>query len=216
MQEIVSFALVTLLLVISPGPNSVLILRSAMVNGRSAAFANIGGLLLATCMHAAFSIAGLSAIILASSTAYGLIKIAGAVYLIYLGVKALRASFMPRDKAPAKATPAAPRQQKSVVAALGEGLLTQLLNPKVSMFYLAAFPQFIDLLNPHYGYAAMLTGIHTFWIAAWFSLMTLGLDKMAGALGSDLVTRWMNRASGIALLGFGAVLAGDPLLRGKS
>ena len=215
MQEIISFALVTLLLVISPGPNSVLILRSAMVNGRKAAFANIGGLLTATFMHAALSIAGLSAIILASSTAYAVIKIAGAAYLIYLGLKAIRASFKPKKAKPEMETQKPVQKPRSFFAAFGEGLLTQLLNPKVSMFYLAAFPQFIDLLNPNYGYALLLTCIHTFWIGAWFSLMTLGLGKMAGALGSDLVTRWMNRASGIALLGFGSVLVGDQVVRGK-
>ncbi|WP_413698907.1 LysE family translocator [Psychromonas sp. KJ10-10] len=139
MNEILTFSFVAFILVISPGPNGVLIIKTISANGTKPAIYNILGLFIATFFHGAFSILGLSALVLQSAQLFIVIKIIGALYLLYIGLKAIINTF---NKQVASKT-------KSVINVnttknkdfnkshyFIEGFLTQLLNPKVSMFYL--------------------------------------------------------------------------------
>lgn len=210
MQEILTFTLVALLLVISPGPNGVLIIKTASVQGRAASFANVLGLFAATFFHGAFSILGLSAILLQSSELFFVVKLLGALYLFYIGAKAIYQSFLAAK--PAQTVNNSQINKKASYSLTGcftEGLLTQLLNPKVSMFYLAAFPQFIQFESASYLSAFALVTIHALIIAGWFIGLTLMVDKLKARSKQSAAGRWVQRISGSIMIYFSVLLFGQ-------
>jgi len=210
MQEILTFSIVALLLVISPGPNGVLIIKTASVQGRAASFANVLGLFTATFFHGAFSILGLSAILLQSSELFFIIKLLGALYLFYIGAKAIYQSFVVPvlDKSDNQNT-VSNKVSKSLLGNFSEGFLTQLLNPKVSMFYLAAFPQFVQFDSSSYLGAFALVAIHAVIIACWFTGVTLMIDKLKARSKHSTAGRWVQRVSGSVMIYFSGLLMGQ-------
>ena len=161
-----SFALVTSLLVMSPGPNGALPLKTVPVSGRAAGFANIAGFVAAFHLHGALSILGISAILMHSAEAFLAVKLVGAAYLCWIGVKALRDAFR---SIPSALPAAGGRRRRALPAAFGEGLLTNALNPKVSMFYLAAFPQFVTPGDGAARTALLLVTVHSLVAVVWFA-----------------------------------------------
>ncbi|WP_415903337.1 LysE family translocator [Neptuniibacter sp. QD29_5] len=210
MQEILTFSIVALLLVISPGPNGVLIIKTASVQGCTASFANILGLFTATFFHGAFSILGLSAILLQSAELFFLIKLLGALYLFYIGAKAIYQSFLAPALDKTNAQHAMKKKaSKSLFGSFTEGFLTQLLNPKVSMFYLAAFPQFVQFESSSYLSAFALVTIHAVIIACWFTGMTLMIDRLKARSKHSAAGRWVQRISGSVMIYFSTLLMGQ-------
>ncbi|WP_444907935.1 LysE family translocator [Microbulbifer sp. SSSA008] len=207
MSEILAFAAISLLLVISPGPNSVLILKTVASRGLRPGVENIFGLVSATFAHGAISILGLSAIILQSSEVYTIIKYLGAAYLVYLGVKTILATLSKSsvkdtgdELSPITAAPGSSYRN------FGEGFLTQILNPKVSMFYLAAFPQFISVGSSSYYEAFLLVSLHASIIFLWFLALATMLSKWKVASIGGNMQRWVQRFSGGLLIGFGSLV----------
>jgi threonine/homoserine/homoserine lactone efflux protein len=134
--EILSFAFVTALLIISPGPNGILIAKTVPASGRGAGFANIAGFVAAFYVHGTLSICGISLLLAQSAQAFLVVKLIGAAYLCWIGIKALVGAW----RGYASVTSVAPsRKVRHLPRAFLEGFLTNALNPKVSMFYLAVF-----------------------------------------------------------------------------
>lgn len=203
--EIGSFVLVASLLVMSPGPNGALIAKTVPTSGRRAGFANITGFVAAFHVHGAFSILGISVILLQSATAFAVIKYLGAAYLCWIGVKALLAAWRTIDHAPSTTEPA--RKQTTLVAAFAEGFLTNALNPKVSMFYLAAFPQFMSMGDASAGSAFLLVFLHSMINALWFGVMVLMLAKLSRMARNQRFQRWLKGVTGVVFISFGVRLA---------
>lgn len=203
MQEILTFSVIALLLVLSPGPNGVLILKTASVQGQRASMLNICGLTTATFVHGGLSIIGLSTLLLQSAQLFLVLKLVGAIYLFYLGLKAIVASFRMK-----KAVETAPQHAKNSAhrAYFYEGFLTQMLNPKVSVFYLAAFPQFISAEQFSYTLAFSMVGIHAFMIFTWFSGLTLAIQRIQSSCKNSPLAKWMQRISGGAMIYFSGML----------
>jgi threonine/homoserine/homoserine lactone efflux protein len=170
------FAGTAFLLVIVPGPNMLFILSKGIVSGRRAAFAAAFGVELGTLVHVLGTVIGISALIAASPVAFNILKYAGAAYLAYLAFQAARA--------PAgQVSTVAPDQ--SLMRTVGSAALVNVLNPKVALFFLALFPQFI---HPERGSApieALVLGLVFFFIA-------LALDLLY-ATGSVAVGHWLDR-----------------------
>ena len=225
MSEILTFSVVALLLVMSPGPNGVLILKTASSLGRSASFANIAGLFVATFCHGALSIFGLSALLLQSAELFTLVKIIGALYLFYIGAKAIYNSYKKSDITNLAETDGldgllaeSPQSSdvkkvktgvKGIVGSFSEGFLTQLLNPKVSMFYLAAFPQFVSFDAASYAIAFSLVAIHACIIVTWFVGVTMAIDQIKQRGKHSNIGRWVQRLSGSVMIYFSALLLGQ-------
>lgn len=148
------FAVAALALIAIPGPNMLYIATRSMSEGRSAGFASAFGLLTGTAINVVAAAAGLSALIASSDVAYDVIRYAGAAYLVYLGIKALR------SRGGGESEAAAPRG-----SAYRQAIIVQLLNPKVTLFFLAFLPQFVD---PQAG-------------PVWTQILVLG--AVLGALG---------------------------------
>ncbi|WP_421748816.1 LysE family translocator [Cognatishimia sp.] len=205
LAEILTFAVVAGLLVVSPGPNGVLIARTVPTSGRQAGFANIAGFVSAFYMHGALSILGLSLILVQSATAFAIVKYLGAAYLCWIGLKSLWAAWRGETQDVSQVSPA--KRQRTLVRAYVEGLLTNLLNPKTSMFYLAAFPQFIAIETPSLGASFTLVTVHSLLNVVWFSAMVLLLTRLSAVAGRGQFQRWVKGVTGVVFLGFGAKLA---------
>src|SRR4051812_9514739 len=131
LETLVSFAGIAVLVSLTPGPATALVVRSAAVHGRREAllvtFGNSTGIF----MWALASVLGISALVAASETAFWVLKIAGALVLLYLGVRALRGTNTEAASLPTART------------AYGSGLMTSVANPKLAVFFIALFPQFV-------------------------------------------------------------------------
>lgn len=208
MNEIITFSLVALLLVISPGPNGVLIVKTASSDGQSPAFFNILGLTIATFFHGAFSILGLSALLLQSAEMFLAVKIIGAVYLLYIGLKAIFQTFREKPKSSKNISdePVAKKKNRPMRAFFLEGFLTQILNPKVSMFYLAAFPQFLSFDQPSPANAFLLVAIHASIIFLWFIGISKTINTLKFTSSIPSLGKWVQRISGLVMVYFGGLL----------
>lgn len=204
LSDIMTFTLVAALLVISPGPNGVLIAKTVPASGRAAGFANVSGFVLAFYVHGTLSVLGISILLMQSAMAFSILKYLGAAYLFWIGVKSLIWAF---HDDPKPTTGASVNRQNSLGRAFAEGFLTNALNPKVSMFYLAAFPQFASVGDGSAQSAFLLVAIHSALNLIWFGSMVILLDGLRGWTQSRAAQRALKLSIGAVFVGFGAKLA---------
>lgn len=203
-NNIITFIAVATLLVISPGPNGFLIAKTVPVAGKKAGFANVWGFVGAFYVHGTLSIFGISVLLVQSSIAFFIFKALGAAYLVWIGIKSLIAAI---NADSTKVSDLAQKNMKAISmrTAFTEGFLTNVLNPKVSMFYLAAFPQFISVNESSMNAYALVTA-HAFVNFVWFSVMVLMLSRIKSATNNVRFRRWLNSITGVVFVGFGAKL----------
>lgn len=204
LTTLLSFTFLAVLLVVSPGPNGVLIAKTVPTSGKAAGFANVAGFVAAFYIHGALSILGISLILLQSAQAFFVVKMLGAAYLCWIGIMALKDAYKGVKTSP-KINPA--KKKRTLIKAFFEGLFTNALNPKVSMFYLAAFPQFIDASKGSIATSFTLVTVHVVLNFMWFAMMVVLFDKLAGAARSDKAQRWIKGFTGAIFIGFGLKLA---------
>jgi len=202
-NQILAFTVVAFLLVASPGPNGILIAKTVPTSGKSAGYANILGFFVAMHIHGALSILGISLILLKSAEAFFVLKIIGAIYLCWIGIKALLSAAKPA----VQQTVQPARTKQNLVRAFVEGFLANLLNPKVSMFYLAAFPQFVSISDGAVSSAFLLVFIHAMINVLWFGIIVLLFSKLVGAASNIRFQRWLKLITGTIFIGFGAKMA---------
>ncbi len=201
---LLSFAFVAGLLVMSPGPNGVLIARTVPTSGKTAGFANVAGFVAAFYAHGTLSILGISLILVQSAQLFFLVKMMGAAYLCWLGIRALLDAW----RGPATLRTVTPaKRQRTLLKAFAEGFLTNALNPKVSMFYLAAFPQFISAGDGALATAFMLVTVHSLLNLVWFSAMVVLFARLSRSAQNITFQRWLKGVTGVVFVGFGLKLA---------
>lgn len=203
-SEILTFATIAALLVMSPGPNGLLIAKTVPTSGRKAGLANVAGFVTAFYLHGALSILGISILLVQSATAFTVVKFVGAAYLCWIGFKSLYTAYKGEESS-AAVTPA--RRKRTLIAAYLEGFLTNALNPKVSMFYLAAFPQFIPVGENAISASFLLVFLHSLIAALWFIAIALLLSKLSKATQKDGFKRGLKAVTGAVFVGFGIKLA---------
>ncbi|STZ75495.1 LysE family translocator [Bergeriella denitrificans] len=209
MNDWFAYTMICLVLVLSPGPNTFLIFSTATGAGRRDALIKIAGLVAATYVHGLLSLFGVSLILLQSPTAFWLVKTTGALYLFYLGAKFAYQAWNMTKTADLQRTAS---NKLSFAANFRTGFTTQILNPKVSMFYVAAFPQFINFKGSYpYAQGVLLISIHAFTIAAWFVLMTVCIDKFARYKSNLVFSKIALYCSAAFLMYFAGVFILQPL-----
>jgi threonine/homoserine/homoserine lactone efflux protein len=202
------FVLAVLLLNATPGPDTAYIVGRSVTQGRGAGLWAALGISAGCCVHVIATAVGLSAIMAASPLIFGLIKWVGAIYLAWLGLLLLRAALRPAAPATRSVPLVASRGPKAIVL---QGFLTNVLNPKVILFFLSFFPQFVDPA------ATSLAKTEAFlWLGLVFVLMSTvwnsGTAWLSGTLSQGLrqrpsVRRWLEGTVGLMFLVLGVRLA---------
>ena len=207
-SAILAFSVAALLMTLTPGLDTALVLRTAAIEGgRRAMLAGTG---IATgCLAWGLAAAlGLGALLAISETAYLVLQIAGACYLLYLGFGMVRTALR-RDRTALNAqNPTLPREISGAAWFL-RGLLTNLLNPKVGVFYVSFLPQFVPQGVEVVSFSAMLATIHAAMGILWFLALTLATRPLANLLRKPVVTKAMDGITGLVLIGFGLRLLID-------
>jgi len=196
------FVVAGILLNLTPGPDTVYILGRSIAQGRRAGIASAFGISVGSIFHTCAAALGLSAILSTSAIAFGTIKLIGATYLIFLGIK------MILDRRKQLSLPSNFRR-RTTIAAFRQGILTNTLNPKVALFFLAFLPQFIDPASSAKVAAFILLGLTfvttgTIWclVLAWFAgIFSERLRQ------SETVSQWLNRTAGALFVFLGVRLA---------
>lgn len=195
------------LLVILPGPDFALVSRMALVDGASAGKAAACGVALGMCMHMAFAIAGISAIIATSTALFALLKYLGAAYLCWLGIQAFRQGSMATAKVEAGSDIPESHRRVPLCRAFRQGFLANALNPKAVMIFLTLLPQFmVQDISPTLQLLEMGT-INAVLCLVWFLFLAQVLGRARRAFGNPRFQRWLHRLTGTVLLAFGIRLA---------
>ncbi|MFI7004564.1 LysE family translocator [Nocardia sp. NPDC050175] len=203
---LVSFAVVAGLLTIVPGLDTALVLRSAIVRGTRIAFATALGVGSGLLVWGIAATCGLSVLLTTSQVAYTVLRIAGAIYLVWLGVSSLVALWRSGGSHVADETV----PDGSVLRAWVRGATSNLLNPKVGVFYIAMLPQFIPPQAPHLLMGTALTLVHFVEGLLWCAVLICGVRFARAWLDRRSVKRWMEGLTGSVLLALGLKLAFDP------
>ena len=202
-MELWPFLAVSLLVIAVPGVDMALVTQQVLVHGRRTGLLAVAGIGAGSAVQATAATLGLSALLAASHTAFVVLKTAGAVYLVWLGVQALwraRASV----EEPAAATRAA---GGSPWRSFRAGLLTNLLNPKIVVFYVTFLPQFVAPGPGSVARTALLAGTFLTLAMAWLLVYTALLHRMRALLSRRAVQRRVEQVTGVVLLGLGVRLA---------
>jgi RhtB (resistance to homoserine/threonine) family protein len=197
------FAASGIVLTITPGPDTLYILGRSIAQGRRAGMLSVLGISTGILIHTAAAALGLSALLASSAAAFTVVRWIGAAYLVYLGLRMLLRSDAGDQSAAAALPPMSP------VGIYRQGLFTNLLNPKVALFFLAFLPQFVDPRSPHRIAAFLLLGLEFVLIGTTWSL---GLAWFAATVSRRLREqrtsgRWLGRASGVLFISLGARVA---------
>jgi threonine/homoserine/homoserine lactone efflux protein len=188
-----AFAIFAAVLAITPGLDTMLVLRTAALGGRRAGLATVGGIALGCLAWALASALGVTAVLAASRLAFEVLRWAGVAYLCYLGVRAML------KKSTVDPVPPA--------GGIRAGLVTNLLNPKVGVFYLSVMPLFLPAGLPVLAGSLLLGAIHIGIGVVWLSLLVLVADRSSRVLRRPKVRRRLEQLSGVVFLGFGLRLA---------
>ncbi len=199
--RLVAFVGVAAVLTILPGADMALVMRNVLALGRPKTMLTIAGIACGCVIHATASALGMSAVLATSATAFMVMKTAGAAYLVWIGLQ----SFRPRE------TVAETRRSKGTraTAPFAQGFLTNVLNPKVAIFYLTFLPQFIAPGEPVLRRSLFLAGIHIAMGVVWLSAYAWFIERLGTVLARPNVKAWLERATGGLLIALGVRLAWD-------
>ncbi len=210
MTSFLAFLGVALIVIISPGPDTALVIRNTLLGGRVGGVFAALGISVGSMIWALAASAGLVAILIAFEPVFLLIKYAGAAYLIYLGVLSLREAFRPHrdDAGEAMNTPRGARL--GARASFRQGLLSNLGNPKVAIFFASLFPQFAPPGDGAF-VALLLLGLAFSAIGfAWLTLYVLVVSRTGDFLRRSRVRRTLEGVTGTVLIALGLRIAAEP------
>lgn len=203
LQNLLSFTILAGLLTMLPGLDTAQVLRSVTIGGKSIAYATVSGILTGVWIWGAAAALGISALLVASHIAYTIVKWAGAAYLIYLGIK----MFWESRKITQESIQAKIADKTSSRKAFNRALLINLTNPKTGVFYIAILPQFLPHEFPALVGGLLLATIHNLLALIWFTMMIFGASFAKETLQNPRVQQIIERASSLALIGFGIRVA---------
>ncbi|HKW07196.1 MAG TPA: LysE family translocator [Candidatus Dormibacteraeota bacterium] len=200
--QLLAFAGVSLLLAVTPGPDMAVVTKNALAHGRRGVILTTSGIALALVIWVTATAVGLSALLRTSGEVLFLLKIAGAAYLAYLGVRTLLESRARPQDLLAATPPAA-----AAHAVFRQGFLSAISNPKLGVFFVTFLPQFV--LPGQAVLPRLLELGVTFAVIGWLWMNVYGLfvTRLRQVITAPRVRQWMQRVTGVVLLGFGARLA---------
>jgi RhtB (resistance to homoserine/threonine) family protein len=213
LSSVLTFLPVAGLLVITPGPDMALITRNALTRGRQGALATALGIESGLLVWTAASVLGITAVIRASETAFTVLRFAGAAYLVYLGVTgllALRAARGQAGKEKEEDAPSGPRGLPAAGSPFRQGLLSNIFNPKIVLFFTSLIPQFVTPEGSFVAQTALLAGIFMVMGLLWLVTYAWFASAASAFLRRPRVNKVITATTGCVLIGFGAALALEP------
>ncbi|WP_037497450.1 LysE family translocator [Solirubrobacter soli] len=193
-----AFLPIAALVTITPGAATAMVIRSAMRGGWTAGLRTIAGNSIGVVAWALLSIAGISALVAASEVAFIALKVTGALVLVWLGIQSFR-------RAGSAVVELEPRRAR----AFRDGLITSLANPKLAVFFVALFPQFVgargDVLPTTLAMAAMIVCLDF----VWYSTLAILASRAKAGFMASRAGRWMERVTGSVLIALGVRVALD-------
>ena len=201
--DLVPFVVASMLVTVVPGADMALITRQVLLGGPRLAQKTIFGNLSGLVVHAVALAVGLSALLVASATAYTAVKLAGAAYLVFLGVQTIVGVRKPAPVAAADA----PAQPHSNRRAFSYGLISTVLNPKPALFFLTFVPQFVDEGRAVAPQVAFFAGIHILVGLVWLTVYARIVHRAHRVLTRSDVKRWLESATGAVLIALGIRVA---------
>lgn len=202
-DQLAPFLVASILITVVPGPDMALITRQVLLGGPRLAQRTIGGNLTGLLVHGLALAVGLSALLVASATAYTVVKVAGAAYLCFLGVQTLAArraaAVVPEREVDARV----PSARKAFV----QGLVSTVLNPKPALFFLTFLPQFVDEDRAVLPQIAFLAGVHVVVGLVFLTFYAQLVHRAHQVLTRETVRRWLESATGTVLIALGIRVA---------
>jgi threonine/homoserine/homoserine lactone efflux protein len=199
-ELLLPFLLASVLVTVVPGADMALITRQVLVGGSRLAYRTIAGNLTGILVHGIALAAGLSALIVASATAYTTVKLAGAAYLIWLGTQTIRTAKKPPELDLGRAASASRH-------AYLQGLVSTVLNPKPALFFLTFLPQFVDRDRAVLPQTLTLAAIHVVVGLIWLTAYAHLVDRARAVLTAPRVKAWLERTTGAVLIPLGVRVA---------
>ncbi len=201
--ELASLMAIFAFAIVSPGADLAMVIRQSLVHGRREAIITSFGIGAALMMHVTYTVLGLGLIISQSIYLFNIVKWCGVAYLIYIGIKALRAG---STKIEVDARSEGPRKQQSFAKAFGLGFAANALNPKAVFFFLSIFSTVVHAHTPteiKLGYGVVMAAS----LIAWFVSVSLFMTtpKMRDAFSR--ASKWIDRTSGVVFIALGLKLA---------
>jgi threonine/homoserine/homoserine lactone efflux protein len=195
-ESLLSFVGIAVLVSLTPGPATALVVRSAALHGRREAMLTTLGNSTGILMWALASVLGIAALVSASETAFWVLKVVGAIVLVYLGIQAILGR---------RSQVAGGREAGR--SAYGNGLITSFANPKLAVFFIALFPQFL-----HHGESVLFTTLAMALILiavdlVYFTLLALVVSRARHAVVSSTLARRVERVTGAVMIGLGLRVA---------
>jgi threonine/homoserine/homoserine lactone efflux protein len=202
-HHLLVFLVGSVVVTLAPGADMALVTRQVVTRGRRAAQTTILGNLSGLVVHATALAVGLSALLVASATAYTVVKLAGAAYLVFLGVQSLRQARRSRAATDTTSPELVPKRGNPYL----QGLISTVLNPKPALFFVSYLPQFVDRDGPVTFQVGVLAAIHIaigfVWLTAYASLVS----RMQAALARPRIKAALERATGAVLVALGLRVA---------
>ena len=204
-ENYAGFVTAAIILNLTPGADTMYILTRSIAQGSRAGLVSVAGIMSGCVVHVLAAAFGLSLILSTSALAFFLVKWAGALYLIFLGIRALT------SKTPAFETQNSRFSDKDLVTIFKQGVITNVLNPKVALFFLSFLPQFINPANAKGPLPFLaLGGTFLFTGTIWCLILTKAASRMTQTLRENArIGSWMQKLSGIVFIAFGLKLALD-------
>ncbi|MGG0453981.1 LysE family translocator [Priestia megaterium] len=213
MSHFFMFIMVSLIIIMTPGPDFILVTKNAITINKQGGHMTSYGVVTGHIIYATASILGLTALIAKSMVLFEVIKYMGAVYLFYLGIKAILSRTKNKEgennecelklKNGLQVTPKASKNKTCFL----QGLASTLLNPKAIMFYISFLPQFIDLQGNAVMQSIVLAGLFILAVLLWFTLYLYLLKYISSWFKKPSVETIFNRITGITLISLGIKLA---------
>jgi threonine/homoserine/homoserine lactone efflux protein len=197
------FLVGSILVTLAPGPDMALATRQVVTRGRRAAQITILGNISGLVVHTAALVIGLSALLVASATAFTAVKLAGAAYLVFLGVQSLRQAR--RTRATTETTDPKPTPRRG--SPYLQGLISTVLNPKPALFFLSYVPQFVDPDGPVALQLFFLAAIHIVIGFVWLTIYASLVSRAHAAITRPRVKAALERVTGAVLIALGVQVA---------
>lgn len=201
------YLLACLILVVTPGPDMAFVLGQTLSGGARRGWAATAGVYAGVCVHIGLAAGGVAALVAAHPALFTALRLAGAAYLVFLGIQSIRAALRGGEGAEHAAAGA-----PGLGAAFRQGFLTNLLNPKVGLFFLAFVPLFVDpARSPAWLQMLILGPLLPAIALPFYALLIPAAARIAGRLRASSAGRWLDGAAGTLFLGLGLrLLAGSP------